>query len=85
MSEEETEQSETEEGTSSPTVVWRRPPSSYWDVVTLTTDHGDASDELPSEKAATWSFPSFAILLILGQCIALLVGTIVWIQSRRLR
>ena len=85
VSEEETEQSETEEGTSSPTVVWRRPPSSYWDVVTLTTDHGDASDELPSEKAATWSSPSFAILLILGQCIALLVGTFVWIQSRRLR
>ena len=84
-SEEETEPPETEQGTDLPTVVWRRPPSSYWDVVTLTMDHGDASDELPPEKAAAWSSPSFAILLILGQCIALLVGTFVWIQSRKLR
>ncbi|MEE9490311.1 MAG: PKD domain-containing protein, partial [Thermoplasmata archaeon] len=82
---EETQQSETEEGTSSPTVVWRRPPSSYWDVVTLTTDHGDASLEIASERSATWSSSSFAILLILGQFIALLAGTFVWIRSRKLR
>jgi PKD repeat protein len=85
VNQDDVEQQDDGQGTSLPTVVWRRPPSSYWDVVTLTVDHGDSSDDLSSERAATHSSSIFGALLVIGQCIALLAGTFVWVRSRKLR